>query len=121
MSRIESAMHRPQLEFYRYPTKQKINHQMQMTKLIPTLTTEQQKSITELYATLLEGVAKVNAMQYGFFNYEQFEACFKEEVDSVARTLITKLNEIIKTGNDNPNTHLAEMTVTAIGESCRLN
>ena len=74
-----------------------------MEKLIPTLTTEQQKSITELY------------------NYEQFEACFKEEVDSVARTLITKLNEIIKTGNDNPNTHLAEMTVTAIGESCLLN
>ena len=37
-----------------------------MEKLIPTLTTEQQKSITELYATLLEGVDKVNAMQYGF-------------------------------------------------------
>jgi len=92
-----------------------------MEKLIPTLTTEQQKSITELYATLLEGVAKVNEMQYGFFNYEQFEACFKEEVDSVAQTLITKLNEIIKTGKDDPNTHLAEMTVAAIGESCLLN
>ena len=55
------------------------------------------------------------------FTEADFEACFKEEVDSVARTLITKLNEIIKTGNDNPNTHLAEMTVTAIGESCLLN
>ena len=92
-----------------------------MEKLMPTLTKAQQKSITELYAKLLEGVTKVNEMQYGIFNYEKFETVFKEEVDGVARDLITKLNEIIKKGKDKPNTHLAEMTVNAISELCLLN
>ena len=92
-----------------------------MEKLMPTLTKPQQKTVTELYAKLLEGVTKVNEMQYGIFTYEQFEKIFKEEVDGVARTLITKLNEIVKKGKNKPNTQLAEMTVTAIGELCLLD
>ena len=90
-----------------------------MEKLMPTLTKAQQKSITELYAKLLEGVTKVNEMQYGIFNYEKFETVFKEEVDGVARDLITKLKEIIK--KESPNMQLAEMTATAISELCLLD
>jgi len=92
-----------------------------MEKLVPTLTKTQQKSITELYAKLTEGVTKVNEMQYSIFTYEKFEKIFKEEVDAVARDLITKLNEIITKGKDKPSAHLAEMTVTAISELCLLD
>ena len=55
------------------------------------------------------------------FTYEKFEKIFKEEVDAVARDLITKLNEIITKGKDKPSAHLAEMTVSAISELCLLD
>lgn len=92
-----------------------------MEKLLPTLTKPQQKKITEAYAKLLEGITKVNEMQYSFANYEKFERVFREEVDNVARDLITKLNEVVKKSKNKPNAQIAEMTVVAISELCLLD
>jgi hypothetical protein len=92
-----------------------------LEKVGPTFSKPEGKEITELLAKLLEGVTKIDEMQYSLFTYEKFEKVYKEEVDGVARQMIEALNKMLVKPSKKLDTAGVQQIVKALSEIYLIN